>query len=92
MNADEIRQIENYVLSRKLEQIAHPDNLMFLAGLIQDHDHLSEVILTEPDKGRRYAKFELMRAYVKFETMPLSWYELPKGTRGSILIPRSRMS
>lgn len=91
MNQDEIRQIQNYVLSRKLEQIAHPENLEFLARLIQDHDHFAEVLLTEPDRARRYAKFELMRAYVGFETMPLSWYELPKGVRGSIVIPHKQV-
>lgn len=88
MNQATQRLIENIVLSRTLDKIAHPENLQHLAGLIQDHDHFAEVLLTEPDRARRYAKFEFMRAYVRFETMPLSWYELPKGTRGSIIIPR----
>lgn len=81
MNPDEKRKIENFVLSRRLEQVNHPDNLHFLAELIQDHDHLREVLMTESDRKLRRAKLETMRPYLRFRPQTADWYEMKEVQR-----------
>lgn len=81
MNQDEKRRIENFVLSKRLEEINHPDNLHFLAGLIQDHDHLREVLMTEPDRRERRKKLETMRPYLRFSARAADWYEAREAQR-----------
>lgn len=81
MTQDEARIIENYVLSRRLEEISHPDNLRFLAYLIQDHDHMREKLMSEPNPRLRREKFEAMRPYLRFRPSTLDGYELAEKMR-----------
>lgn len=81
MTAEEIRQIENFVLSKPLALITHPENLQFLAALISDHDHLRGVLLTEPDRRKRRAKLEAMRPYLRFRADSCDNYELAEQAR-----------
>ena len=81
MNQDERRQVENWVLSRPLSEVSHPDNLHFLAMLIQDHDHLREKLMTEPDRGERRAKLDTMRPYLGFEAVSADDYEMAELAR-----------
>ena len=76
MTQDEIRQCENFVLSHKLSEINHAENLHFLAMLIQDHDHLREKLMTEPDPRVRRQKLEVMRLYLDFKALPCEDYEM----------------
>ena len=87
MNQDEIRRIENFVLSKPLSEINHPDNLAFLAGLIQDHDHLREKLMSENDQKLRREKFEKMRAFLSFRPDRLESYELAERLRAQGLQP-----
>lgn len=87
MIPDEKRKIENFVLSRRLEQINHPDNLHFLASLIQDHDHLREVLLTDADRKQRREKLETMRPYLRFKARTVDWYEMKEAQRASGVQP-----
>lgn len=81
MTADEIRKIENFAISQPLSQIDDADMLAFLASLIQDHDHLREKLMTEPDRDKRDGKFEAMRPYLKFRPHALTIYELAEAAR-----------
>jgi hypothetical protein len=87
MTPDEIRQIENFVLAKPLSLISHPENLQFLAYLIQDHDHLREKLMTEPDRAKRREKFEKLRPYLKFKADRLESYELAERLRANGLQP-----
>ncbi len=84
----EKRAIENFVLAKPLSDINSPDHLHFLAALIQDHDHFAERLQTEPDKHRRYLKYEAIKPYLKFKANAFSWYNLPPSERGHIWIPQ----
>ena len=81
MNADEVRECENYALSKKLSEINDVDNLQFLARLITDHDHMRSKLMTEPDRRLRAAKLEAMRPYLRFRALPLDKYELAEAAR-----------
>ena len=56
LDADTQRRAENFAIVCPLSDIEDADMLMFLATLIQDHDHLREKLLTEPDKAKRRQK------------------------------------
>ena len=87
MTPEEIRQIENFVLSKKLSEVNHPDNLHFLAGLIQDHDHLREKLMSEDNPKLRREKFEAMRPFLQFKPDRLESYELAERLRAQGIQP-----
>jgi hypothetical protein len=55
--------------------------LSFLATLIQDHDHLREKLLTEPDGYKRRGKLDAMRPYLNFKAMNVTDYEMAEVAR-----------
>ena len=79
--------------------------LAFLATLIQDHDHLREKLLTEPDLRKRREKLDAMRPYLSFRADTAYAYEMAELARkngvqpiyaeqerqGAILMPPSRI-
>ena len=71
MTDDELRECENYALSKRLSEINDADNLHFLAGLITDHDHLRAKLMTEPDRRFRQGKLDAMRPFLRFQALPL---------------------
>ena len=87
MTDEERRKVENYAISRPLKEIDDADMLAFLASLIQDHDHLREKLMTEPDRERRREKFEAMRSHLKFRARSLTTYELAEQARAVGLQP-----
>ena len=76
MTFDEIREIENFVISKRLSEVNDADNLQFLAKLIDSHDFLRSKLMSEPDKRLRGAKLEAMRPYLPFKALSLDKYEL----------------
>jgi hypothetical protein len=81
MELDERRQVENFAIVCPLQHIEDPDMLAFLASLIQDHDHLREKLLTEPDKRKRAEKLEAMRPHLKFQALSLEQYHMAELAR-----------
>lgn len=81
MELDERRRVENFAIACPLKDIEDPDMLAFLASLIQDHDHLREKLLTEPDHSKRGEKLDGMRAHLKFMARPLHVYEMAEVAR-----------
>ena len=81
MTPDELREIENFVLSKKLSEVNDSENLQFLARLLLDHDHFRAKLMSEPHRGKRYAKYDLMRQYLRFDALPLDKYELAEAAR-----------
>ena len=81
MTDDELRECENYVLSKRLSEINDADNLYFLAGLITNHDHLLAKLMTEPDRRFRQGKLDAMRPFLRFQALPLDKYELAEAAR-----------
>lgn len=82
MTQDELRQIENYAIACPLSQIEDPDMLAFVASLIQDHDHLREKLMTEPDGRKRREKCDAMRPHLRFKPFAVNIYELAEMARG----------
>jgi hypothetical protein len=78
---DERRRVENFALVCPLKDIEDPDMLAFLATLIQDHDHLREKLLTEPDHKKRSQKLDAMRPHLKFRASALHVYETAEVAR-----------
>lgn len=76
MTQDEVREIENFVLAKRLSEINSAENLQFLAALLLDHDHFRAKLMSEPHREKRRAKYDLMRLYLRFEALPLDKYEL----------------
>lgn len=105
MELDEQRRIETFAIVCPLKDIEDADMLAFLAGLIQDHDHLREKLLTEPDKRKRRGKLDAMRPYLHFKADSCDGYEIAEmarecgeqpiyreqeqAKRGRILMPQS---
>lgn len=81
MQLDEQRRVENFALTCPLKHIEDADMLAFLAALIQDHDHLREKLMTEPDKRKRAGKLDAMRAHLRFKASPLDVYEMAEVAR-----------
>jgi len=81
MHLDEQRRVENFALCCPLKDIEDADMLAFLAGLIQDHDHLREKLLTEPDGRKRRGKLDAMRPYLHFKSLPCEDYEIAEVAR-----------
>ena len=81
MTADELRECENYAISKKLSEVNDPDNLQFLAKLIDSHDFLRSKLMSEPDRRLRYAKLEAMRPYLPFKALTMDKYELAEAAR-----------
>ena len=74
MELDEQRRVENFAIVCSLKDIEDSDMLAFLASLIQDHDHLREKLLTEPNIEKRKGKLECMRPYLHFKALTLETY------------------
>jgi hypothetical protein len=74
MTADEQRRVENFLVVCPLKDIEDADVLAALASLIQDHDHLREKLLTEPNIEKRKGKLEAMRAHLNFKALTLETY------------------
>lgn len=107
MELTERRRVENFAIVCPLEHIEDADMLAFLASLIQDHDHLREKLLTEPDVEKRKGKLEAMRPHLSFTALTLDAYmtaELARSCgaqpiydeqanmeRARILMPHSRI-
>ncbi len=81
MELTEQRRVENFCLVCPLKDIEDSDMLAFLATLIQDHDHLREKLLTEPDRYKRSAKLDAMRPHLSFTSLPLLDYEMAEIAR-----------
>lgn len=81
MTQDEIREVENFVLAKRLSEINNAENLQFLAQLLLDHDHFRAKLMSEPDRRKRHAKYELMRSYTRFDALSLEKYELAEAAR-----------
>ena len=81
MTDDERRECENYAISKRLSEVNDPDNLKFLAALIDSHDFLRSKLMSEPDRRLRAAKLEAMRPYLPFRALPLDKYELAEAAR-----------
>lgn len=75
MTQEQIRRVENQAIACPLEYVEDADMLAFLATLIQDHDHLREKLLTEPDRRIRREKLIAMRPYLKFAALSCDDYE-----------------
>lgn len=87
MTPDEIRKIENYALSRPLSAIDDADMLAFLAALIQDHTHLREKLMSEPDRRKRREKLEAMRGHLRFRAVSIDTYEIAEMARANGVQP-----
>lgn len=74
MNLDEQRRAENFAIVCPLKDIEDGDMLAFVATLIQDHEHLREKLLTEPNQQNRSEKLEAMRPHLKFRALSLETY------------------
>lgn len=75
MELDQQRAAENFAIVCPLKDIEDGDMLAFLATLIQDHDHLREKLMTEPDRRKRRGKLEAMRGYLSFRADTADNYE-----------------
>jgi hypothetical protein len=105
MELDEQRRTENFCIVCPLKDIEDADMLAFMATLIQDHDHLREKLLTEPDQRKRRGKLDAMRPYLNFKALTCEDYEMAEVARscgiqpiyreqeevGRILMPESRI-
>ncbi len=81
MELTEQRRVENFAIVCPLKDIEDGDMLAFLAGLIQDHDHLREKLLTEPDRRKRRGKLDAMRANLNFKALSCDDYEMAEAAR-----------
>lgn len=81
MTADEQRRAENFAIVVPLKHIEDPDMLAFVATQIQDHDHLREKLLTEPDRVKRSEKLAAMRPHLHFKAGTIDSYELAELAR-----------
>ena len=81
MTDDEIRQIENCAIACPLKEIEDADMLAFVASVIQDHDHLREKLMTEPDGAKRREKFDAMRPHLSFRASSVDAYEMAELAR-----------
>ena len=81
MELTEQRRAENFALTCPLKHIEDADMLAFLATLIQDHDHMREKLLTEPDGYKRRGKLDAMRPYLKFKALSCEQYEIAEVAR-----------
>lgn len=61
--------------------------LAFVGSLIQDHDHLREKLMTEPDRAKRGPKLECMRPHLKFKAGTLESYEMAELARANGVQP-----
>lgn len=87
MTADEIRKIENYAISCPLSEIEDPDMLAFLGTLIQNHEHLREKLMTEPNRAKRREKYEALCPHLRFRANRLQSYELAELARANGVQP-----
>lgn len=81
MTVDEQRRAETFAIVCPLKDVEDPDMLAFIATLIQDHDHLREKLLTEPDRRKRSEKLLAMRAYLSFHAMSEEDYHIAELAR-----------
>lgn len=81
MTLDEQRRAENFAIVCPLKDIEDGDMLAFVASLIQDHDHLREKLLTEPNMEKRKGKFEAMRANLSFKAARFELYMMAEAAR-----------
>ncbi len=87
MTQDEIRKIENYAIACPLSDIEDRDMLAFLGSMIQDHDHLREKLMTEPNRAKRREKYEALRPHLHFTATSLESYELAEIARANGVQP-----
>ena len=81
MTADEQRRTENFLIVCPLKNIEDGDVLAAMASLIQDHDHLREKLLTEPDRVKRSEKLAAMRPHLHFRALTVDAYEMAELAR-----------
>lgn len=81
MQPDQQRAAENFAIVCPLKDIEDGDMLAFMATLIQDHDHLREKLMTEPDRRKRRGKLDAMRGNLSFKALPCEDYELAEAAR-----------
>lgn len=81
MSPEEMRAAENFAITVPLQHIEDADMLAFLATLIQDHDHLREKLMTEPDRKKRRAKLDAMRPHLVFRADTPDGYEMAEIAR-----------
>lgn len=81
MELDEQRRVENFCIVCPLKDVEDNDMLAFMATLIQDHDHLREKLLTEPDRAKRREKYDAMRPHLSFRPDSVDAYELAEVAR-----------
>lgn len=81
MTADEQRRTENFLIVCPLKHVEDNDVLAAMASLIQDHDHLREKLLTEPDRVKRGEKLAAMRPHLHFKAGTVDSYELAELAR-----------
>lgn len=87
MKLDEERRVENFCIVCPLKDIEDGDMLAFMATLIQDHDHLREKLLTEPNIEARKGKLEAMRPHLSFKALSLESYMTAEAARQCGLQP-----
>lgn len=81
MELSQQRQVENFCIVCHLKDIEDVDMLAFTATLIQDHDHLREKLLTEPNLEKRKGKLEAMRPHLHFKASSLETYMMAEAAR-----------
>jgi hypothetical protein len=105
MDADIQRRTENFLIVCPLKDIEDGDILAALGSLIQNHDHLREKLLTEPNLRKRQEKLDAMRPHLRFKALSLDHYHMAEVARscgsqpiyqeqesmGRIIMPESRI-
>lgn len=81
MQPDQQRAAENFAIVCPLKDIEDGDMLAFMATLIQDHDHLREKLMTEPDRRKRRQKLDALRPYLHFSALRCEDYECAEMAR-----------
>lgn len=81
MELTEQRRVENFCIVCPLKDIEDVDILALMGSLIQDHDHLREKLLTEPDPLKRREKLDAMRPHLSFRADTADAYEMAELAR-----------
>lgn len=81
MELTEQRRAENFAIVCPLKDIEDADMLAFVATLMQNHDHLREKLLTEPDRRKRAEKLLAMRPHLHFHAMSEEDYHVAELAR-----------
>lgn len=81
MDGDEQRRVENFLIVCPLKDVEDGDILAALGSLIQNHDHLREKLLTEPNVTKRQEKLDAMRPHLRFKALSLDHYHMAEIAR-----------